>query len=220
MSIKQKTCPTVTIGSQVWMSKELDVCNYRNGDPIRHAVSDEDWRDAGRKSEGAWCRYAVDDPVQGKVIRYLYNGFAVFDQRGLAPEGWHVPSLDEWLTMINYLGGEDVAGGKLKEAGTNNWDEPNTGATNSSGFTGVGSGLRSMLIPALSMYCQKGSYWSSTGGKKLSPIPDDMWADKGDAEIIDTLDFAYALELNHSNASARCRDTFKSIGFLVRCILD
>jgi len=202
------------------MAKELEVRTYRSGEPIRHAVSDEDWRDAGRKGEGAWCRYEVDDPLIGKVTRYLYNGFAVFDPRRLAPEGWHVPSLDEWITLINYLGGEAVAGGKLKEVGTNNWEEPNTGATNSSGFTAIGGGLRSMLIPALSMYCQIGSYWSSTEGMKLSPIPENMWADKGDAEIIDSLDFAYALELKNKNASVRCRDTSKSIGFLVRCILS
>jgi len=72
----------------------------------------------------------------------LYNWYAVNDSRGLAPEGFHVPSENEWATLIDFLGGENVAGGKLKEKGTMHWDDPNQDANNSSGFIGLPGGGR------------------------------------------------------------------------------
>lgn len=132
---------TVTIGSQIWIERNLDVSTYRNGDTIRHAVSNADWIDAYKKKEGAWCYYN-NDPATGAIYGKLYNWYAVNDSRGLAPSGFHVASDAEWTTLTDYLGGSSVAGGAMKEAGTSHWASPNKGATNSSSFTALPGGCR------------------------------------------------------------------------------
>lgn len=126
----------VTICCQSWMTKNLDVTTYRNGDPIPQITDAATW---GSTTTGAWCYYAnlaANGPIYGK----LYNIHAVNDPRGLAPEGWHIPTLFEVETLISCLGAG--GGGKLKETGTAHWTSPNTGATNTTGFNGVGSGWR------------------------------------------------------------------------------
>jgi uncharacterized protein (TIGR02145 family) len=129
---------TVTIGTQVWMLKNLDVDHYRNGDSIPEVRDNKEW---SKLTTGAWCYYNNSDSL-GKIYGKLYNGYAVKDSRGLAPIGYHVPSDAEWTTLTNYLGGESVAGGKMKEKGTIHWSSPNEGATNSSGFLGLPGGSR------------------------------------------------------------------------------
>ena len=114
---EEQVIETVAIGSQVWTKKNLDVEKYRDGTAIRYAESDADWVDAGNKKEGAWCYYN-NDPANGAIYGKLYNWYAVNDARGLAPSGYHVPSDAEWTTLSSYLGGESVAGGKMKEKGT------------------------------------------------------------------------------------------------------
>jgi len=133
------TYPTVKICNQTWMAKNLDVARYRNGDIIPQVTDPSEWANL---TTGAWCWYNNDSATYGSVYGRLYNWYAVSDPRGLAPEGWHVPSDAEWTTLTDCLGGADVAGGKLKEAGTTHWNSPNTGATNSSGFFGLPSGYR------------------------------------------------------------------------------
>ena len=97
-------------------------------------------------SSGAYCDF---DNTTNNVATYgrLYNWYAVADNRNVCPKGWHVPSLSEWDVMINTLGGENIAGGKMKavgilQNGDGLWNSPNTGATNSSGFTGLPGGTR------------------------------------------------------------------------------
>ncbi|HHE31767.1 MAG TPA: hypothetical protein ENL07_03850 [Chlorobaculum parvum] len=85
---------TLTIGKQVWMAENLSVTHYRNGDQIRHARSVEEWNDAISKQEGAYCDYG-NEPADGR----LYNWFAVADPRGLAPNGWRVPTDEEWRKL-------------------------------------------------------------------------------------------------------------------------
>lgn len=80
-----------------WMDKNLDVSTFRNGDPIYEASTDEEWKNAYKNSEPAWCYYEKEN---GK----LYNCYAVNDQRGLAPEGWHIPNKKEWKENISYSG--------------------------------------------------------------------------------------------------------------------
>ena len=99
----------------------------------------------------------------------LYNWYAVTDPRGLAPEGWHIPSDAEWTTLSTFLGGDAVAGGKMKstgtiEAGTGLWYAPNDFATNSSGFTGLPGGFRGAYGPFDAGY--SGTWWSSTAYNK------------------------------------------------------
>ncbi|ESU29599.1 hypothetical protein FLJC2902T_00690 [Flavobacterium limnosediminis JC2902] len=127
----------VVIGTQTWMLKNLNVSTYRNGDIIPQVQDPTQWRNL---TTGAWCYYennSANGPVYGK----LYNRYAVNDSRGLAPVGWHIPSDDDWLTLVNNLGGINVAGDKMKEVGSTHWTSLNANATNSSGFTGLGCGF-------------------------------------------------------------------------------
>jgi uncharacterized protein (TIGR02145 family) len=128
----------VTIGTQVWKTKNLDVDHYRNGDPIPQVTNATEWHNL---TTGAWCYYD-NDPANGAIYGKLYNWYAVNDSRGLAPDGWHIPSDEEWTTLSTYLGGEGVAGSKLKEAGTSHWKSPNPDATNETGFTALPGGYR------------------------------------------------------------------------------
>lgn len=106
------SCPHVEIGNQIWMKENLNVDRFRNGDPIPHARSGIEWEKAGKNKQPAWCYYD-NDPENGKIYGRLYNWHAVNDPRGLAPEGWHVPSDDEWTQLIEFLG-KEVAKNKLK----------------------------------------------------------------------------------------------------------
>lgn len=151
--------PTVTIGTQVWMSRNLDVTTYQNGDPIPEVTNQATWDSL---TTGAWCYYN-NDSANGPVYGKLYNWYALTDPRGIGPVGYHAPSDAEWTTLVTYLGGDTVAGGALKEAGLTHWDPPNTGATNSSGFTGLPAGTR--FSAPLSVFTNIGSYghlWSIT----------------------------------------------------------
>jgi uncharacterized protein (TIGR02145 family) len=116
----------VTIGTQVWCTENLDVTTFRNGDVIHQAKTNEEWEMAGKKKQPAWCYYN-NDPVNGHKYGKLYNWYAVSDSRGLAPEGYHIPSDVEWTKLINYLGGENVAGAKLKS--TFGWNDNPMGRT-------------------------------------------------------------------------------------------
>jgi uncharacterized protein (TIGR02145 family) len=140
---------TVLIGEQCWMMENLKVTHYRNGDPIANVTDAGEWESL---NSGAYCNY---DFYVGNATVYgrLYNWFASTDSRGIAPEGWHVPSDAEWKQLEMYLGmsqaeadgwglrGTDE-GGKLKETGTTHWNPPNTGATNESGFYALPGGYR------------------------------------------------------------------------------
>lgn len=128
----------VTIGTQVWMSENLNVDKFRNGDPIPEAKTDEEWVKAGKNQQPAWCYYN-NDPANGEKYGKLYNWYAVNDKRGLAPVGYHIPSNKEWTILTDYLGGEDLVGTKMKS--TSGWEENGNG-TNESGFSGLPGGTR------------------------------------------------------------------------------
>ena len=149
---------SVMICNQVWMQKNLAVSSYRNGDPIPHITDATQWANA---TTGAWCWYNNDSATYAIVYGKLYNWYAVNDSRGLAPLGWHVASDAEWKTVSTCLGGDAVAGGKLKEAGTVHWVSPNTGADNSSGFTALPGGARS-YTGSFSFAGTDGYFWTST----------------------------------------------------------
>lgn len=134
----EESTSSVLICTQTWTTKNLDVTNYRNGDLIPEIQDPTAWCNL---TTGAWCHYN-NDPANDIIYGKLYNFFAVNDPRGLAPQGWHIPSLSEWNILRNCLGGEVVAGGKMKETGTIYWNSPNTGASNITGFTARPSGCR------------------------------------------------------------------------------
>lgn len=148
---------TVKIGTQWWMAENLKVTHYRNGDPIEHVPHESEWK---LMSSGAYCSY--DSYLEyADEYGYLYNWYALNDSRNLAPEGWHVPSDEEWQILVDYLGGHTVAGSKLKEAGTDHWQAPNSIATNSSGFTAIPGGARNDIggFSGLGSYA---FFWSIT----------------------------------------------------------
>jgi len=136
---------TVTIGTQVWMVENLRTSRYCNGDTILEEMSYFQWP---KLTEGARCYYndydyALNHDTYNTIVTYgyLYNWYAVNDSRKIAPEGWHVATVDDWNTLINYVGGEDVAAGKLKETGTNHWNTKDDNTTNEFGFTALPGGL-------------------------------------------------------------------------------
>ena len=149
--------PTIQIGTQKWMSKNLDVAFYRNGDPIPEVTDATAW---AALTTGAWCYYN-NDANTGLTYGKLYNWYAVNDSRGLAPAGWHLPTDAEWTTLETALGGASVAGGKMKEPGITRWASPNTGATNSSAWVGLPGGARDANGP-FGDVGDYGIWWSST----------------------------------------------------------
>jgi uncharacterized protein (TIGR02145 family) len=129
---------TVTIGTQVWMVENLKTTKYNDGTDIPNVTDATAW---AALTTPAYCWYNNDKATNKNTYGALYNWYTVNTGK-LAPIGWHVPSDAEWTTLMTYLGGGNMAGGKLKEIGTLNWTTPNTGADNSSGFTALPGGER------------------------------------------------------------------------------
>ena len=148
--------PEVSIGTQVWMDKNLDVATFRNGDLIPQAKTVEEWKKAGETQQPAWCYYD-NDPANGQKYGKLYNWYAVNDARGLAPQGYHIPTDAEWTTLTTYLGGKEVAGTKMKSS--SGWNENGNGS-NESGFNGLPGGSRNGGGLFLYFECSSG-WWSS-----------------------------------------------------------
>jgi uncharacterized protein (TIGR02145 family) len=168
--IDGNTYITVRIGNHWWMAENLKVIHYSNGDAIPNVIGDSDW---GNLNTGAYCNYQNDESNVETYGR-LYNWHAVGDSRNLAPDGWHVPTDEEWKELERYLGmnqtevdieddwrGTDE-GGKIKEAGTKHWYSPNTGATNESGFSALPAGDRAGLTGVYSNLVGSAGFWSST----------------------------------------------------------
>lgn len=188
------TCAEIQIGSQIWMCKNLESDFYRNGDPVPQVTDPSQW---GSLTTGAWCYYN-NDSTRGKKYGKLYNWYAVNDSRGLAPEGWHIPSDTEWTALSTYLGGANVAGSKLKEAGTTHWYSPNTGATNESGFTAYPGGYINHY--GIFGFIDRDGYWWSSSE-------------------YDT-DNAWYRSLSYGISDIEVKNNAKANGFSVRCIKD
>ncbi len=183
---------SITIGTQEWLSENLNVTRYRNGDIIPQVKDNEKW---GKLTKGAWCYYD-NDSINGKTYGKLYNWYAVNDPRGLAPAGWHIQSDTEWTTLKDFLGGDSLAGGSLKA--TSLWNRPNTGATNSSGFTAFPGGIR-YPIGDFEWIVKFGSFWSSTEGDESN---------------------GWYHALSYSSSGVAPHLGSKERGFSVRCIRD
>jgi len=161
--------PSVTIGTQIWSSVNLDVRTYRNGDFIPQVTDPAAWANL---TTGAWCWYNNDSATYAATYGRLYNWYAVNDPRGLAPQGWHVPSDAEWNKLVKCIdpsadtacqgcAQSATAGGAMKETGTSHWLSLNTGANNSSGFSGLPGGNRYLNGPFYGIG-YFGFWWSST----------------------------------------------------------
>jgi uncharacterized protein (TIGR02145 family) len=184
--------PTVIIGTQQWTNENLDVITYRDGTLIPQVTDATAW---AALTTGAWCWYN-NDPANGAIYGKLYNWYAVNDPRGLAPTGWHVPTDAEWTTLTTTLGGESVAGGKMKSI--EGW-RPNTNATNESGFSALGGGFR--IDSGNFMFIENtGIWWSATQQSE-----NFVWYRK--------LEWYEGIVYRHNNAS-------KPYGFSVRCVRD
>jgi len=189
---------TVQIGNQCWTQSNLKTSKYRNGDSIPTGLSNSQWSSTTSGAYAIYDNNSVNDGLYGK----LYNHYAVTDSRGLCPTGWHVPSDAEWTTLVNQLGGSSVAGGALKSTAMQptpgGWNSPNTGATNSSGFTALPGGLRGSFGDFLNL-SSFGFWWSSSVSSGS-----DAW---------------YRL-LNYSDSNFTRFDNDRTLGFSVRCCRD
>jgi uncharacterized protein (TIGR02145 family) len=183
---------TVAIGDQVWMGENLKTTKLNDGTEIPLVTDNTEW---GSLTSPAYSWYNNDEETYKNPYGAHYTWFAVNTGK-LCPEGWHVPSVDDWTVLIDYLGGTAIAGGKLKEIGTENWNSPNTDATNESGFTGVPAGQRPNVFSGLG---ENGRWWSNTEYTSSS---------------------AHAYVLYHDEAVARRNSTNKRYGLTVRCIKD
>ena len=200
------TIPSVTIGTQTWTTKNLDVATYSDGTLIPQVTDPTAWASL---TTGAWCYYN-NDSANGTTYGKLYNWYAVAgiwneaskidasQRKKLAPTGYHIPSDAEWTTLTTYLGGESIAGGKMKATGTSLWLSPNTAATNSSGFTGLPGGLRSY----------NGTFWNIGHAS-------DWWSSSEDGTARAMLRF---LDSDFGIAYGDIDE--KEYGFSVRCLRD
>ena len=188
------TYTSVVLGNgQEWMAENLRTATYANGDPIPNITDNAQW--SGLTTD-AWCNYE-NSASNGALYGKLYNWFTVSDPRNVCPAGWHVPTDAEWTTLTDFLGGESVAGGKMKT--TTGWEAPNYGATNESGFSGLPGGNRDFSIGTFNTFGYFGYWWSSSE--------------------YDT-SFPWARDLIYGNGIATRFYNNKRLGFSVRCLRD
>lgn len=190
------TYQVVKIGSQYWTATNLKVTHYRNGDAITLTTAPSVWNN--NVSTGAMCYYQ-NNIAYADSFGALYNWFAVTDQRNICPPGFHIPSVDEWKTLANYLGGATIAGGKIKSTGT--WAYPNSGATNETGFNGQPAGFRipQGTFDGIGEFC---IWWSTT---PVAPT--------------DTVS-VYSGQLTYSGAGLGNAWYYRRSGASIRCIKD
>jgi len=186
-----KSYKTVKIGEQEWMAENLNVEHYRNGDVIPEVKDSAEW---SKLTTGAWCYYE-NDTNNGKVYGKMYNWYAVNDPRGLAPEGWHVPTDEEWTQLTDYLGGDGVSGKKMKS--TSGW-YGNVDGTNETGFSAFPGGIRAYYGDFGSVG-KNGDFWSAS-------------------EYSDTL--AWTRNLFYSDSRVYRGYGYKGNGLSIRCLRD
>ena len=183
---------TTVICEKTWMTKNLDVDRYRNGDPVLRVTSPEKWE---KLKTGAYCYYDNDSAKYAAIYGKLYNWYAVNDPRGLAPKGWRIPSQTEFEDLKACINSN---GGSLKSTNLDFWMPPNTGATNSTGFDGRGGG--SLAYGTFINLKFTGSWWSAT--------PDDSIA------------AASTLYLFYGTNLLDIKNDKITVGHSVRCIKD
>ena len=164
--------PVATIGDQVWLAENLRTLHFNNGDPIPTTYPIT--RNIQNKSLPVyqWSYEGVEKNLE--TYGALYTWAAANDERGLCPPGWHIPSKEEWNKLFEYLGGHSEAGGKMKEAGSQHWSEPNVGATNESGFNALPSGGKAPegSFQGIGVHT---SWWMTTPGHFINIEYDDPY---------------------------------------------
>jgi uncharacterized protein (TIGR02145 family) len=191
--IDGNTYQTIIINGQEWMAENLRTSKYANGEAIPNVPDSSQWLNL---SSGAWVHFN-DDSQNEFPFGKLYNWYTVADSRNLCPVGWQLPSDSEWTVLTDFLGGEIIAGGKMKIVGTEFWQSPNTDATNESGFSGIPAGRRIYTGP----YYGLGNYtlwWSTTSDNDTSK--------------------AWTRDLHYLFSSIGRYSNDKNIGLSVRCV--
>jgi uncharacterized protein (TIGR02145 family) len=188
---------TVYIGSQHWMAENLKASRYNNGNLISNLTDNEQWRTS---ENGAWCNYKNDEFFEQKYGK-LYNWYVVnksMNGDNVCPTGWHIPNDSDWKQLSTYLGGEDKAGGAMKEVGFVNWGTPNTNATNTSLFSGLPGGYRSEYGDFRDI-SKKGNWWSSSEQSSVG---------------------ANRFKIEYNSESMSFENNSKKDGYSIRCIKD
>ena len=190
---------TISIGTQTWMAENLRTTKYRNGDPIQNVSDSSAWNFL---TTGAYCWYLNNEINNKTVYGALYNWFTVVDSRNIAPAGWHVPTKEEWVTLISNQGFEGAAGKNLKETGNAHWVEDHfypTTATNESGFTALPGGVRDRQFGIFRQLGSYSYYWSTT-----------------------EYNLHESVGLYMCNTDTHCLNSpfLKELGFSVRCVKD
>jgi uncharacterized protein (TIGR02145 family) len=186
---------TVKIGDQWWMAENLNTSKFRNGENIPNVAESGEW---SITENAAYCNSNNDPDIAADYGR-LYNWHAVADGRKICPEGWHESNNDNWATLVEFLGGSDVAGGKLKQAGTDFWNSPNTDASNESGFTALPGGVRNANTGNFAGIGSTGNWWSASQ---------------------QNLDNGYVWGLTSMNGAIVNYPLDKNAGLSVRCVKD
>jgi uncharacterized protein (TIGR02145 family) len=186
---------TCKIGNQVWMSENLNVDKFRNGDPIPEARTAEEWKKANDNKQPAWCYYN-NDPNIGAKYGKMYNWYTVVDPRGLAPAGYHIPTDEEWTILAIYLGGETVAGEKLKS--TSGWKDLGNG-TGQTCFSALPNPMRGFNGQFGTNQGEEGVWWSFSTYNNL---------------------MAYTRRIVNTQTNLFKWEWYKGSGFSVRCIKD
>jgi uncharacterized protein (TIGR02145 family) len=196
---ENNTYKSVTIGTQQWMAENLKVSKYSYGTAIPNITDNTQWQS---NTTGAWSYYN-NDVANNANYGKLYNWYAVSKtsngNKNVCPTGWLVPTDPEWTVLTDYLGGEGVAGGKVKEVGITSWNSPNTDATNTSLFSALPGGNRNNN-GNYTFIGYNGLWWSSTEDNA-----DSAWY--------------RVLYYNDGNASSH-RFGDKGYGLSVRCLRD
>ena len=201
------TYSTIKIGNQWWMAENLKVTHYTDGTEILLEENSTDWNNLGYLGN-ALCYYdnsALNKSLYGTLYTWVaaMNGESSSDTKpsgvqGVCPTNWHLPSEQEWLELTDFMGGADIAGGKMKTSGTMAWSSPNAGATNENGFTALPAGHRSFYGTFYRLGINT-DYWSTSE------------ANASEARYI---------FLSHLNSVVFYEENYKNYGFSIRCVKD
>jgi uncharacterized protein (TIGR02145 family) len=191
--IDGNTYKTIKIGGKTWMAENLRTTRYNDGTEIQLITEGSRWRDA---TEGGYCWYNNSEETSFRE-KYgaLYNSY-VIAKGNICPEGWSVPTKEDWLKLREDLGDTTTGGGRLKDKGTENWQAPNKGANNNSGFTALPAGIR-YFEGTFSSFSYFTGFWSTSDFSICS---------------------AWYISLYYGDAIIKTNYTQKKTGFSIRCI--
>jgi uncharacterized protein (TIGR02145 family) len=186
---------TIGIGSQIWMAENLKATKLNNGTLIPQVKSDSIW---DFNPHIAFCWYNNDSIYNARIYGALYNFYTV--RTGLlCPIGWHIPQDSDWTILVDFLGGTEKAGGKLKDYYTPYWSGPNVCLANNYGFSALPGGTRSIHLGRFEDIRKRGYWWTSTSKNDFVP---------------------YSITMYNSNTHIYILESSRGNGFSVRCIKD